>query len=100
MVLVTPEPLVSCIDFEDVDSLSTKGMNVVNNGVVIVENGVNGVAPDFCPQGNRCGYFNGGKLEIPYFANNYGHTKLRITMDFRRTDTTTSTFMVVFNIYI
>ena len=75
--------------------MSTNGLYVKNSGVKVVENGVNGIPADFCPQGNKCGFFNGSQLDIPYFANNYaGLTNIKITLDFYITDITNSGFTV------
>lgn len=61
-------------------------MYVMNQGVTIIENGVNGVPYDFCPQGKRCGFFDNSKLEIPYFTNIYGGvSNMKSTMDFYST---------------
>ena len=53
--------LVSCIDFENINTLSTKGMYVLNNGVTVVTD-------NLCPEGKSCGFFNASQLEIPFFA--------------------------------
>ena len=71
-----------CIDFED-ESLVGQGADspwVYNDGVVIVTD-------KDCPQGDRCGYFNGGgRLELPFFSNNYdGYKSLIITFYHKRT---------------
>ena len=69
-----------CIDFEDDDLVSDlSGVYrpwVLNDGVTVVNSG--------CPQGNRCGFFNASVLEVPFFANNYGHwPNLRITLEYK-----------------
>ena len=71
-----------CIDFEDNDLVSdTWGEYrpyVFNDGVTVVKD-------TQCPQGDRCGFFNGsGVLEVPFFSNNYGHwPSLRIELEFK-----------------
>ena len=57
-------------------------MYVFNNGVQVVQNGVDGIAPDFCPEGNSCGFFNSSQLEIPFFSNNWNHLpNIKITFN-------------------
>ena len=82
MIVVTHEPLVSCINFENANDLSTDGMYVMNNGVHVVTNGIDGIPANFCPEGSSCGYFNSSQLEIPFFANNYySLPNLKVTFD-------------------
>ena len=73
-----------CIDFEDDDLVGAAGADhpwVFNDGVDIVPYAAAG-----CPQGDRCGYFDEGRLEIPHFSNMYSSfSSLRITFDYRRT---------------
>ena len=57
-------------------------MYVFNNGVKVVQNGVDGIASDFCPEGNSCGLFNASQLEIPFFSNNWNHLpNIKITFN-------------------
>ena len=55
-----------CIDFEDDDLVGQGAYQpwVLNEDVTVV------TSAD-CPQGSRCGYFNGSRLEIPFFSNAY-----------------------------
>ena len=75
-------PKMFCIDFEDDDLVSdTWGEYrpwVLNDGVTVVED-------EQCPQGKKCGFFNGsGVLEVPFFSNNYGHwPNLRIELQYK-----------------
>ena len=70
-----------CIDFE-ANTLVGQGVDrpwVYNDGVDIVTD-------TDCPQGDRCGYFDGGRLELPFFSNNYdGYKSLIITFNYKRT---------------
>ena len=81
MVSTVEDPKMFCIDFEDDDLVSdTWGEYrpwVLNDGVTVVNS-------SDCPQGDRCGFFNGsGVLEVPFFSNNYGHwPSLRITLQY------------------
>ena len=55
-----------CIDFEDELGLVGQGVDrpwVYNDGVIVTS--------DNCPQGTRCGYFDGGRLEVSFFSNKY-----------------------------
>ena len=74
-----------CIDFEDEEDLVFAGADhpwVLNDGVQIVPKASAG-----CPQGDKCGYFENSRLEIPFFSNAYsGINSLRITFWLRRVD--------------
>ena len=49
-----------------------------NDGVNVITN------PTLCPEGNNCGLFDGGHLEIPFFANNYaGFERLEISFYYK-----------------
>lgn len=86
-ISVEHDPLVGCIDFEHNDTLITGGLYVMNNGVQVIQNGINGTAVDFCPSGERCGHFSNGNLQLPRFANAYGMIpNLKITMKVFPTD--------------
>ena len=72
-----------CIDFED-DDLVGQGVYqpwVMNVDVTVVTD------PD-CPQGSKCGYFNGSRIEIPFFSNAYSSFDgLWIELWYKRTGT-------------
>ena len=66
-----------CINFENDYQLADHGVYVLNDGVTVVTD-------SSCPEGQKCGFFNGGRLEVPFFANNYGGLpSLRITFYFK-----------------
>ena len=73
-----------CVNFEDPDFVGDEGADqptVSNYGVVVVD-----TADVGCPQGDKCGYFDEGRLEIPRFANAYStFSSLRITFNYLRT---------------
>ena len=83
VVSTDEEDFMFCIHFEDEEDLVFAGADhpwVLNDGVQIVPKASAG-----CPQGDKCGYFDNGRLEIPFFSNAYsGINSLRITFWFRR----------------
>ena len=75
-------PFRFCIDFEEDDFVRAGADHpkVSNYGVIVVDTTDAG-----CPQGDRCGYFDEGRLEIPSFSNAYtGISSFRITFNYLR----------------
>ena len=71
---------MTCIDFEEGGLVGQGADNpwVYNDGVIVTGTD--------CPQGDRCGYFDGGRLELPFFSNNYnGYKSLVITFHYKMT---------------
>ena len=72
------DPEITCINFEDPNILSTNGVYVFNDGVKVVTD------PTLCPEGNNCGFFDHGRLEVAFFANNYdGFERLEISFYYK-----------------
>ena len=83
VVSTEEESKMFCIDFEDTDLV---GAGVYQPWLLIDH--IDRVHSDVagCPQGDYCGYFCGGRLEVPLFSNAYSSfPSLRITFDYIRT---------------
>ena len=85
---------IFCITFEDDDNLVGPGgaeqPYIYNDGVTVVTSAL-------CPQGDKCGWFNNSRLEIPYFSNNYGFESIRITFQYKRTGAMPETQGIISN---